>query len=191
MGMQGWEWVDEVTRYGAHKYGFVSLQPGSLLHLMVDSRNPHPQAALVLKNVTDDMVREAEEESFEEAKKEVGGSTTLSLGILKSYEKMGMGSITCVSGCTCYPESTVFDSHWDDHVSLQKWVYFGVSEDPECVIEVQNLAVTISGSHKLKVMSLGVLPFPPKDSELFSMWVVDGLGLKSQKEDLPHTSFSA
>ncbi len=134
--------------------------------MQVDSKNPH-------------------------ARQDGPVKTTLALGVLQSYTHMGMGSIRCVSGCICYPETTVFNSHWEQRASLQKWVYFGVSESPDCIIEVTNLQQTTSGEHKLKVQSLGVLPFSPEDSNLYSMWVHDGFLHKREDSPLPHAAFSA
>jgi hypothetical protein len=61
----------------------------------------------------------------------------------------------------------------------------------ECIIEVTNIAESTSGGHKLKVQSLGVLPFSPENSNLFSMWVTDGLKRKVEDSELPHASYEA
>lgn len=34
---QGWSWLDEPTSYGAHRYGFISMSPGSSITFRVTS----------------------------------------------------------------------------------------------------------------------------------------------------------
>ncbi|KAG2493913.1 hypothetical protein HYH03_007849 [Edaphochlamys debaryana] len=73
---------------------------------------------------------------------------------LRSYEHMGMASISCVSGCTCVPVTV-------DALCSQQWsqVYLAgisVSQARECVMELQVLNETKSGEHKFKVSGLVV-----------------------------------
>jgi hypothetical protein len=113
--------------------------------VQVDSRNPHVSAPSPTES-----------------------GTTIGLGLLYSYEHMGMGSVTCVSGCTCGNPAKVFDAHWIQRISNNNWVYFGVSQAENCIIEVQNLDNTTSGEHKLKVTGLAVLPFSSKEKGRFA-----------------------
>ena len=43
------------------------------------------------------------------------------IGILTSYERMGMANLLCESGCDCDPVQ--MDGHTDDHFSQSGWFY--------------------------------------------------------------------
>lgn len=37
---QGFQWVDDLTHYGAHRWGWASTQPGDVLELKVRAAAP-------------------------------------------------------------------------------------------------------------------------------------------------------
>lgn len=45
----------------------------------------------------------------------------IGVGILRSYEHMGIAELTCVSGCECEP--SLMDGHWDSRTSQSEWQY--------------------------------------------------------------------
>jgi len=39
---QGFQWVDDLTHYGAHRWGWASTQPGDVLEIKVPCHIPPP-----------------------------------------------------------------------------------------------------------------------------------------------------
>ena len=39
---QGFQWVDDLTHYGAHRWGWASTQPGDVLEIKVCLPHPSP-----------------------------------------------------------------------------------------------------------------------------------------------------
>lgn len=110
--------------------------------VQVDTRNPHPSAN--------------------------DSGVTVGLGLLSSYEHMGMGAVFCTSGCECSEPALVFDAHWHFRMSTVSWVYFGVSQSTSCILEIRNVDNSTSGEHKLKVNGLSVLPFDARKKGQFA-----------------------
>ena len=100
------------------------------------------------------------------------GGVTLTLEYLTSYERMGLASVRCVSGCAC--EAQLLDGHRTDavrNVSTFAALTFPVRVAPArggrarrgagaaepCVLEFKVLPGTRSGGHKVKLRSATAL----------------------------------
>ena len=102
------------------------------------------------------------------------GGVTLTLEYLTSYERMGVASVRCLSGCAC--EAQLLDGHRTDavrNVSTFAALTFPVRVAPArggraggkrgagaaepCVLEFKVLAGTRSGGHKVKLRSATAL----------------------------------
>jgi hypothetical protein len=108
---QGWEWIDESLWTGRHKYGFVSRTVGAKLFLQLDTS---------LKGL-------------------VSGSnrTQVMIGYLSSYERVGRGGISCVSGCIC--DSVEVNALWVQRYSTTNFVYLSVTPHQSCMIQIEVL----------------------------------------------------
>ncbi|KAK9826476.1 hypothetical protein WJX81_003204 [Elliptochloris bilobata] len=129
-GPGGFQWVDDLTHYGAHRWGWASTQPGETLEIKMDTRNPmlaSPSMRVVL-----------------------------GVGVLMSYEGMGTGLLECVRGCHC--AVTHLDCHWDKPMSIKEWWHMKVTQSSECVLRLTNAQATSSGGHKLKLEALTLRP---------------------------------
>ncbi|KAL4422279.1 hypothetical protein ABPG75_008476 [Micractinium tetrahymenae] len=116
-----WQWVDEGKPGRPPKWGWVSSQPGSSLHL-----------------------------AFNTSKPGAGPEDKVTLGVahLKSYEHMGKFSVTCVEGCACDPLTG--DGHGTDKWSQLNFAMLLVSPSDACKLKLIVLNDTQSGEHKVK-----------------------------------------
>ena len=134
----GWEWVDEgfpmSNGLPHHKFGYVSTLPGSKLTLMMDATLGGFAGA-------------------------ADGSVQVMLAHLKSYEKMGMASISCLSGCTCTP--TKVNGTASIKASLTSFAAITMSNpSAKCILVVENLfdsaVASAAGFVKFKVIGLAM-----------------------------------
>ncbi|KAG2495310.1 hypothetical protein HYH03_006582 [Edaphochlamys debaryana] len=139
----GWDWLDEsrgnasevpVADVYKRKWGYVSTVPGSELVLQLDSR---PQLRIGGAGTGPE-----------------GGSVSLFVHHLKSYEHMGRAEIRCVWGCTCTPVEV--DAHIQKRWSQTYLQRLDVSQSAECLLAITVLPGTSSGEHKFKVSGLVV-----------------------------------
>ncbi|GLC64570.1 hypothetical protein PLESTF_000180000 [Pleodorina starrii] len=125
---EGFEYVNEGSAVKP-KPGYVATTPGSRLQLRVDTDRS------ALGSPPEERVR-------------------VYLHHLRSYEHMGVATISCVSGCSC--ESVEVDALIPDRVSQVYLAGLNASQARECVIEVRVLDRTRSGEHKFKVSGVVV-----------------------------------
>ena len=86
------------------------------------------------------------------------------VGVLKSHAPMGAVRVSCVSGCACAP--AVFDTYWDQKISLRQLLYFNATCHPDCVLRFTNAEYVNSTAHdgsarlghRLKIDTLVVRP---------------------------------
>ena len=125
-GAEGFEWRDEARKDARQpKLGFIATEPGSALTLRLDTSALKPPS-------------------------NPDWGTVVKLGHLKSYEKMGVGDVTCVQGCKCEP--TQFNGHHEVHNSQVHHHSFVIElGGDECVLRVAVADATSSGEHKVKV----------------------------------------
>ena len=87
------------------------------------------------------------------------GSVQVMLAHLKSYEKMGMASISCLSGCTCTP--TKVNGTASIKASLTSFAAITMSNpSAKCILVVENLfdsaVASAAGFVKFKVIGLAM-----------------------------------
>lgn len=64
------------------------------------------------------------------------GEVWLGLGIIKSWHDMGVGQVTCVSGCECPDGPHDFNAASNARVSVHRWTFMVVTEHKDCIIKV-------------------------------------------------------
>lgn len=67
----------------------------------------------------------------------------IGIGILKSYEHMGIAEMSCVSGCECEP--LLMDGQWESKTSQSEWQYASGPLLFSCLIES-----SAAGAHAAK-----------------------------------------
>lgn len=91
-------------------------------------------------------------------------SSTLSIGYLVSYEKMGTFSVSC-SSCEC--DRTVIDGHEQSRkVSQMSVAHIKISSHSNCTVHIQTLSQTKSGENKVKINALMLGDEPFRDVSL-------------------------
>jgi hypothetical protein len=65
------------------------------------------------------------------------------------------------------------DTNWKYHISINNWIFIGVSEHEECVISITNVGESRAGQPKLKLNAVSVLPFDVKHRMKFATSVVE------------------
>lgn len=131
---------------------------GVVLGFQIDSRNPNSPAG-----------------AAEGAAALPGGllGTTVGIHFLYSYKDAGVGLITCASGCTCDATEMKVDTNWRYHISINNWVFLGVSQHNECVLNITNAGESRAGEPKLKINALSVLPFDVQHRMKFATSIVE------------------
>lgn len=74
---------------------------------------------------------------------------------------MGVVSVTCTSGCTCFPPSLEIDAlDKDHHVSVQATATLNVTQHPHCRLRltVQERTNAPGGERKFKLLGLDIRP---------------------------------
>jgi hypothetical protein len=124
----GWSYVNEAKESPRPKWGFVSNQPGSRLHIRTSTM--------------------ASSESGKAAE------VMVELAHLKSYEGMGVANVTCEGGCQCSPSE--LNGHHQMRNSQLFLHSFAVSQSPACIISITVLEQTqgAAGAHKVKVTGI-------------------------------------
>ncbi|GIL63834.1 hypothetical protein Vafri_17825 [Volvox africanus] len=125
---EGFDYINEGTAIKP-KPGYVATQPGSRLQLRVNTDRS------AVGSPPDGMVH-------------------VYLHHLRSYEHMGMASISCVSGCSC--QEVAVDALIQDRVSQVYLAGLTATQSPDCIIQVKVLEQTNSGEHKFKVSGVVV-----------------------------------
>eukprot|EP00873_Tetraselmis_striata_P010420 jgi/Tetstr1/430684/TSEL_020477.t1 len=77
------------------------------------------------------------------------GNVDLYLAHLRSYEGMGKFEVSCISGCECQP--AVMNGHHQSRASQRFLTAVVVTQHPECHVQVEALAETDSGGHKVRI----------------------------------------
>eukprot|EP00884_Botryococcus_braunii_P011584 jgi/Botrbrau1/20426/Bobra.0487s0001.1 len=119
---EGWSWVDEGKR-GRHKYGYVTTTPETFMDFELSTECSGNKSSLV----------------------------NIGVGHLKSYAKMGLAEVQCVSGCTC--NATSLNGTWDSPSSQESWLYLFVTQAPVCRLRVVAKEAS-NGNVKVKLTSL-------------------------------------
>ena len=81
----------------------------------------------------------------------------VNLGLLKSYEHMGVVQVECVSGCSC--KATKFNTDDPkDHSSQTTFYPLSVSQSPQCVLALTCLeeSTSIGKEHKIILRAISV-----------------------------------
>jgi hypothetical protein len=86
-----------------------------------------------------------------------------------------VGLVTCASGCTCTTTETKVDLNWKYHISINNWIFLGVSQHEECVINITNTGESRAGKPKLKVSAVSVLPFDVQNRKKFATGIAEEL----------------
>jgi hypothetical protein len=110
---QGWEWIDESLWTGRHKYGFVSRVIGAKLLLRLDTS-------------LNGLISESS-----------GNRSQVMIGYLSSYERVGRGRISCVSGCIC--DSVEVNALWGQRYSTTNFAYLLTTPHQKCCIQIEVL----------------------------------------------------
>ncbi|KDD72804.1 hypothetical protein H632_c2877p0, partial [Helicosporidium sp. ATCC 50920] len=116
----GWKFEPDkpaAATYGAQKWGWQTSQPGAALEFTVDARN---------LGKPNDKVR-------------------VSLGVLRSWERVGHAEVRCVSGCTC--AATKLDPLWKSKSSQMSFMGVEVTQHSECVVSLTLLDSTSTKGH--------------------------------------------
>ena len=80
-------------------------------------------------------------------------AATVHLGLLASYEHMGMVEVTCVGGCSC--ERTIVNSHNPEcRKSQTQFLMVPATQHPDCRVQLLCLKTTTSGEHKIKLTTI-------------------------------------
>eukprot|EP00195_Chlamydomonas_chlamydogama_P012413 CAMPEP_0202908854 /NCGR_PEP_ID=MMETSP1392-20130828/47410_1 /ASSEMBLY_ACC=CAM_ASM_000868 /TAXON_ID=225041 /ORGANISM="Chlamydomonas chlamydogama, Strain SAG 11-48b" /LENGTH=503 /DNA_ID=CAMNT_0049598371 /DNA_START=225 /DNA_END=1732 /DNA_ORIENTATION=- len=125
---KGWEFGCDVP----HKCGYISMSSGSTMQIQIDTSVP---GDLLPKDDHNDGEPQL---------------VAVHIGVLKSYEHMGMLRVGCEGGCSCKP-LTVDCNDPADHSSQVHYVRLMVTQHAACVVGLHNEAASSSGSHKLKL----------------------------------------
>ena len=134
----GWEFTEtEVVRNKTvHKRGWIGRTPGAALEFVVATRFKDVPPAL---------------------------NATLVVSFLTSYEHMGAAALTCVVGCAC--DGAALQGHVAERVSVEHSVALNVTQARECVLRLDVLPDTLSGEHKVKLITVTANappePLPP------------------------------
>ena len=132
---QGFVWVDEGRHTHAPKLGFTALAVGSSITFKLNTQQaqqPQPQGGVASSSgsVLPELV-------------------SVQIGHLKSYEKHGVASVSCVSGCRC--NTTRMDGHHEIRHSQTFLHPMLVTQSPACLMRLEVLGETRSGLHKVRV----------------------------------------
>jgi hypothetical protein len=92
---------------------------------------------------------------------------------LHSYKDAGVGIVTCASGCTCASKETKVDTNWKYRISINNWIFVGVSQHAECVINITNVGESRAGEPKLKINAVSVMPFDVEHRMKFATSIVE------------------
>eukprot|EP00884_Botryococcus_braunii_P008548 jgi/Botrbrau1/17695/Bobra.0166s0119.1 len=146
---QGFEWKNQAKEGAPQaKWGYVGLTPGSYLVIDVGSGDVGPSSNIAPRQ------------------------TIVALGVLKSYEDMGVATISCRSShehpkeCVC--NNWQIDLHHQHHTSQVYWISGLVTTGPHCLLQVTIANETTSGAHKVVVTSLMVGDDSADDIRAFS-----------------------
>ena len=123
----GWYFTEtEVVRNKTvHKRGWIAHKPGAALEFVVATRFLKAPPAL---------------------------NATLVVSFLTSYEHMGAAALTCVAGCAC--DGATLQGHVTEHVSVEHNVALNITQAHECVLRLVVLGDTLSGEHKVKLITV-------------------------------------
>ena len=125
-----WDYTCDVPK----KCGWITYTAGDRLVLRVNTALPKPKLAGAAAKDT---------------------SVSVHLGLLASYEHMGMVEVTCVGGCSC-GRNTVNTHNPNDRTSQIVFLSLPVTQHPDCRVQLLCLKTTTSGEHKLKLANIVV-----------------------------------
>ncbi|KAK9836029.1 hypothetical protein WJX81_007152 [Elliptochloris bilobata] len=131
----GFQFVDDTTSYGTHRWGWVSEAPGDSMEMQVDTRNPA----------------------------ETDGGSWLSMAVLMSYKDRGAAKLECVRECACNPMT--IDSLWKAKLSIKEWWHIRVSASEQCVVRLTSTPTGREGGSRFKVEAFTVRPQSTGDNE--------------------------
>ncbi|KAG1667406.1 hypothetical protein FOA52_004823 [Chlamydomonas sp. UWO 241] len=128
----GWEWGFE-----SGKGGFSTREPGAELRLKLDTTIPAAVRQGGSGHAGD------------------GVRVHVQLGLLKSYQGMGVVHVTCSGGCTCKP--TDFDTNDAGDRTSQTTLYaLEVSPSPLCIVLLECSEKSTSDKNKHKIVLRGL-----------------------------------
>jgi hypothetical protein len=134
----GWRHVEtEVVRGKiVHKPGWIATEAGAVLEFTVAAQFQQDAAGA---NAT-----------------QPSPNATLALTHLISYEHMGAAAVACVAGCTCDGSHVLQGHSTAQHVSIEATVELAVTQARQCTLRLTVLPDTLSGEHKVKLISVAV-----------------------------------
>ena len=128
--VQDWMWVDEGSE-GRHKWGFVTTVVGAELTLKAISScccllacSTFERWVLPVFLLSLDCVWACGLQQINSnTSKDLANAVMVGIGILRSYDRMGIARLECISGCHCKPK--LLDGHHKQHTSQIEWLYHG------------------------------------------------------------------
>lgn len=128
---QGFQWANDGTD-SKPKYGFIGTQVGS-----------HFQFAI---NTAENIVNSPD-----------GGTSSVSIAYLASYEHMGVFRVSCPTpSCACDP--IVIDGHKEEHTSQLFTASMKVTKNESCILDFRIENITQSKEHKVRITGVIVSP---------------------------------
>lgn len=128
-----WDWINE-SKTDRPKWGYIAIKIGAVLKMLIDTR----ASAQPLPGTEPD--------------KKDAALVLVELAYLRSYENMGVVSITCEGDCTCTEGE--LNAHGTEKNSQVHLHNFYASQGEKCIVVVTVLDTTDSGYHKFKLSGI-------------------------------------